>query len=69
MTKWTAADFEFWQGYCDGRDRNAPEPSDNRSACYRHSFAVGRAELAGCPIPAQISRERAAQAELEDRAA
>ena len=59
-------DQEFADGYRDGRDKFAPEPSDNRSAAYRHSFAVGRAELAGCPIPAHVSRERAAAAVAKD---
>lgn len=57
---------EFGEGYRDGRDPSAPEPSDNRSACYRHSFAVGRAELAGNPICASLSRKRARFAEIED---
>jgi hypothetical protein len=57
-TNWL--DQEFADGYRDGRDRNAPDPSGNRSEAYRHSFAVGRAELAGAPIPAAVSRERAA---------
>lgn len=56
-------DQEFMDGYFDGRDKFAPEPSDNRSDAYRHSFTIGRAELAGCPIPAAISRERAAEIE------
>ena len=47
---------EFVDGYLDGRDANAPEPSANRSHAYRHSFAVGRAELAHRPINADISR-------------
>ena len=63
------ADREFMGGYFDGRDPSSPEPSDNRSACYRHSFAVGRAELASRPIPAAVSRERAAEAEAKDAAA
>lgn len=61
-------DWDFMDGYRDGRDPTSPEPSDNRSACYRHSFLVGRAEIAGCPIPAQISRDNAAEAEAKDRA-
>ena len=65
----TAADVEFMAGYFDGRDPHCPEPSDNRSHCYRHSFAVGRDEINGCPIPAQVSRERAAEAEARDNAA
>jgi hypothetical protein len=59
---------DFLEGYRDGRDPTAPEPSDNRSACYKHSFNVGRAELANKPIPAQVSRERAREAEQRDAA-
>lgn len=65
----TANDEEFMAGYFDGRDPHCPEPSDNRSTCYRHSFAVGRAEIAGCPIIASLSRERAAEAEAKDNGA
>lgn len=50
---------DFAEGYMDGRNPTSPKPSDNRSACYRHSFAVGRAEIAGQPIPASVSRQRA----------
>lgn len=57
---------EFREGYFDGRDPDSPEPSANRSHCYRHSFGVGRAELAGRPITAAVSRERAAEAERRD---
>jgi len=65
----TSADNEFWQGYRDGRDPDCPEPSANRSHAYRHSFAVGRAELAGKPIPAAISRANARIAEAADATA
>lgn len=60
---------EFAEGYRDGRDRDAPEPSANRSHAYRHSFAVGRAELANKPIPAATSRVHAAEALAKDAAA
>jgi hypothetical protein len=59
-------DEEFMAGYFDGRDINAPEPGENRSHCYRHSFAIGRAELAGKPIPVTVSRDAAAEAEAKD---
>jgi hypothetical protein len=59
---------EFMDGYFDGRDPTSPEPSANRSHCYRHSFAVGRAEINGCPIAAAVSREHAAEAEAKDAA-
>lgn len=38
------ANPEMVQGYMDGYDLNAPEPSANRSHSYRHGFWVGRAE-------------------------
>lgn len=38
---------EFVHGYMDGRDPISPEPSANRSHRYRHSFAIGRAEIEG----------------------
>lgn len=52
---------EHFDGYMDGRDPDAPEPSENRSAAYKHSFNVGRAELANRPIPAVLSRLSAQQ--------
>lgn len=57
---------EFVEGYMDGRDPTSPEPSDNRSHCYRHSFAVGRAEIAGKPIPAPASRAASTAAIAKD---
>lgn len=60
------SDSDFAEGYRDGRDPNAPEPSDNRSASYKHSFAVGRAELANKPIPAAVSRRKAREAAESD---
>ena len=56
-------DKEFADGYLDGRDPDAPDPSGNRHAAYKHSFEVGRAELAGNPIPADLSLRRAAMIE------
>lgn len=54
-------------GYLDGFDPNSPEPSANRSACYRHGFANGRDDLHRQPrAPARVLREQAAAAELED---
>lgn len=60
---------DFREGYRDGRDADAPDPSANRSHAYRHSFAVGRAEIARRPIPAAVSRLSAVQAEQRDAAA
>lgn len=66
----TAHDRERVDGYRDGRDPEAPEPSENRSASYRHGFKVGRAELAREPAfgSAAEARRRAAAAEAEDGA-
>jgi hypothetical protein len=41
------ANDDMVEGYMDGRDLDAPEPSANRSHSYRHGFAVGRAEKVG----------------------
>lgn len=38
------ANAEMVEGYMDGYDLNAPEPSANRSHSYRHGFMVGRSE-------------------------
>jgi len=62
------ADDDFVEGYMDGGDPNAPEPSANRSEAYRHSFAVRRAEKAGRPIPASVSRPAVERIEAEERA-
>lgn len=69
MTTAEDHDREFAAGYRDGRDPDAPPPSSNRSHAYRHSFEVGRAELAGTPIPAAVSRVAAADAERRDAGA
>lgn len=41
------ANDEMVQGYMDGYDLTAPEPSENRSHSYRHGFRVGRGEKIG----------------------
>jgi hypothetical protein len=43
------ANADMVQGYIDGLDLNAPEPSANRSASYRHGFANGRDDRRGKP--------------------
>jgi hypothetical protein len=50
---------EFVDGYLDGRDKDSPEPNNNRHPAYKHSFNVGRAELRNEILPAHISRARA----------
>jgi hypothetical protein len=63
----TKDDEEHMAGYVDGHDPTAPEPSANRSWCYRHSFAVGRRELERKPpVPAAAARELAAAAAEKD---
>jgi hypothetical protein len=39
------ANDEMIQGFRDGYDRNAPEPSENRSHSYRHGFKAGRNDI------------------------
>lgn len=40
---------EMVSGYMDGRNLDNPEPSANRNASYKHGFANGRDDRAGCP--------------------
>lgn len=60
-------DREFQEGYRDGGNPDCPEPSSNRHPAYVHSFRVRRAELAGTPIRASVSRERAEMIRQECR--
>ena len=62
MTDRRPANDEMMQGYMDGYDLDAPEPSENRSESYRHSFYVGRAEKLGLPMASAAEIE--AHAEL-----
>lgn len=57
---------EYMFGYQDGRDSTCPEPSANRSWCYRHSFAIGRQELAGKPVLVQAARRSAELVRTKD---
>ncbi len=43
------ANEDMVQGFMDGYDLTAPEPSANRSESYRHGFANGRADKTGKP--------------------
>jgi hypothetical protein len=47
MTDIKPANAEMVEGYMDGYNPDAPEPSANRSYSYRHGFAVARAERHG----------------------
>lgn len=64
----TDADRERIEGYRDGCDMDSPEPSANRSASYRHGFAVARADRAGRPAfgSAAAARHMASEAEQSD---
>ncbi len=52
---------DWAQGYMDGRDLDCPEPGDNQSDEYRHSFDVGRREVQSRTLSAQAYRQRAAK--------
>lgn len=41
------ANAEMVDGFRDGYDLTAPEPTANRSASYRHGFMVGRGDKTG----------------------
>ena len=43
------ANAEMIEGFTDGYDLTAPEPSANRSSSYRHGFANGRDDRRGKP--------------------
>lgn len=59
---------DYCQGYMDGRDRDCPTPSSNRSERYKHSFAVGRAEIDGDYIPYAVSMKNVEKVEALERA-
>lgn len=61
------SDEEILEGYLDGLKPECPEPSGNRSHCYRHGFANGRDDLLKAPrATAQILREMADEARKRD---
>lgn len=65
------ANDDMVQGYMDGRDLSAPEPSSNRSHSYRHGFMVGRNEkLRNDPIGSyhQVSEMADKAMDLDDQA-
>lgn len=59
------ANDEMVQGYMDGYDLTAPEPSANRSASYRHGFMVGRGEKTGDFAGNYMDLNRAADAAMD----
>jgi hypothetical protein len=62
------ANDEMIQGFRDGYDLTAPEPSANRSASYRHGFMCARIDKGIVPYqgPADHLRLLADQAMSED---
>lgn len=63
------ANDEMVQGYLDGGDPDAPEPSANRSASYRHGFANARADRAHASRgPVAVIRKMADDAMAADAA-
>ncbi len=65
MSKTKPANDEMIQGYMDGYDLTAPEPSTNRSYSYRHGFIVGRAEKKRRRLPNADVLRAAADAAME----
>lgn len=57
---------DFFEGYRDGRNPDCPEPSENRSERYKHSFRVGRDELTGTVKRASMLRVMAELAAKND---
>ncbi|MDE2100299.1 MAG: hypothetical protein KGL39_23815 [Patescibacteria group bacterium] len=55
------ANADMIEGYMDGYDLTAPDPSANRSHSYRHSFWIGRQEKLKLPLPAYRELERRAE--------
>ena len=58
------ANPDMVQGYIDGMDLDAPEPSENRSASYRHGFANGRDDRSGKPRASYADLVAAADAAM-----
>jgi hypothetical protein len=56
---------EMIEGFIDGYDLSAPEPSDNRSHSYRHGFANGRDDRSGKPRASYAELVRLAELAME----
>lgn len=59
------ANDEMVEGFRDGYDMTAPEPSANRSHSYRHGFANGRDDRAGKPRASYAELVRMAHLAME----
>ena len=53
------------EGYRDGSDPSAPEPSTNRSHSYRHGFANSRDDRSGKPRASYAELVRMAEIAME----
>jgi len=56
---------EMVDGYLDGGKPQIPEPSDNRSASYRHGFANGRDDLNRSPRAYTVTLRQWAEEALQ----
>jgi hypothetical protein len=56
---------EMVDGYLDGLDSDAPEPSENRSESYRHGFRSGRADCGRPRAESFDATRRAADRAIE----
>lgn len=54
------ANSEMVEGFRDGYDLSAPEPSSNRSASYRHGFLAARIDKGLVASPSIEAMERMA---------
>jgi hypothetical protein len=59
------AEQEMVEGFLDGYDIDAPAPSSNRSASYRHGFANGRDDRRGKPRDTAANLLAQAEAAIE----
>ncbi|MGW1422675.1 hypothetical protein ACWAT4_21475 [Bradyrhizobium manausense] len=67
MTREIPANADMIEGFNDGYDLTAPEPSANRSRSYRHGFMCGRIDKGQIASPgAQRLRQMADEAMAAD---
>jgi hypothetical protein len=59
------ANAEMIEGFRDGYDLTAPEPSSNRSNSYRHGFMCGRIDKGQIKSPGYESLNRMADNAME----
>jgi hypothetical protein len=59
------ANVDMVEGFCDGYDLAAPEPSGNRSNSYRHGFMCGRIDRGQVASPGYERLTRMADEAME----